>query len=79
MYSYSPFTDTCFLLGASLKEDDMKDNMCISLKEEMSGSENEDVTFSDEESDSSPKKLITIENNSLPIIKPPGLYQHLLD
>ncbi|XP_050547062.1 integrator complex subunit 3-like isoform X1 [Daktulosphaira vitifoliae] len=68
--NFREFCDPPAVEGAALKEDDMKDNICISLKEEMSGSENEDVTFSDEESESSPKKLIMIENNSLPIIKP---------
>lgn len=46
--------------------------MLISLKDEVS--ENEDITFSDEESDTSPKKIITFENNSIGALKTtPGM------
>lgn len=49
------------------------DNILSSLKEDLV-SENEDINFSDEESETSPKKLIAIENNSIPAIKTtPGI------
>lgn len=54
-------------LGDPIKNDDIMDNMLISLKDEVS--ENEDITFSDEESETSPKKTITFENNSLAVLK----------
>lgn len=44
------------------------DNMLISLKEELI-SETEDLTFSDEESDTSPKKTIPLEIHSITAIK----------
>lgn len=44
------------------------DNLLSSLKEEHI-SENDDISFSDEESETSPKKNITLENNSVPGIK----------
>ncbi|XP_050442209.1 integrator complex subunit 3 isoform X1 [Adelges cooleyi] len=68
--NFREFCDPPAVEGVTLKDDDMKDNIGMSVKEEnMSGSENEDVTFSDEESDMSPKKLIVIENNSIPHVK----------
>lgn len=48
------------------------DNMLTSLKDEVS--ESEDITFSDEESETSPKKTITFENNSIGVLKTtPGM------
>lgn len=44
------------------------DNLLISLKDELI-SENDDISFSDEESETSPKKNIILENNSVPAIK----------
>jgi len=59
--------------GDPIKNDDIMDNMLISLKDELM-SENDDLSFSDEESETSPKKSITHENNSIiPTIKTPGM------
>lgn len=44
------------------------DNLLISLKDELI-SDNDDISFSDEESETSPKKNTIIENNSVPAIK----------
>jgi len=61
------------ILGDPIKNDDIMDSMLISLKDELV-SENEDISFSDEESETSPKKSITLENNSIiPTIKTPGV------
>lgn len=54
--------------GDPIKNDDIMDNMLLSLKEELVA-ENEDISFSDEESETSPKKSVTLENNSIPAIK----------
>lgn len=66
------FNSILFVLGESIRNDDIMENILISLKDEMAGSENDDITFSDEESDTSPKKTITIENNSISSIKTPS-------
>jgi hypothetical protein len=62
------------ILGDPIKNDDMIDNMMlISLKGELIA-ENEDITFSDEESETSPKKTVASENNSIPAVKTtPGM------
>lgn len=44
------------------------DTMLLSLKEELVA-ETDDLTFSDEESDSSPKKIVNLENSIIPSIK----------
>jgi len=44
------------------------DNLLISLKDELI-SENDDISFSDEETETSPKKNIIIENNSVSATK----------
>jgi len=50
------------------------ENMLISLKDDLI-SESEDITFSDEETETSPKISITIENNSFSSVKTtPGMY-----
>lgn len=53
------------------------DNMLnISIKDEemIQDNDNEDITFSDEESETSPKKTITLENHSAAAIKTtPGM------
>lgn len=61
------------VLGESIKNDDIMDNMLISLKDELI-SENEDITFSDEESETSPKKSNSLDINSISAIKTtPGM------
>lgn len=62
--------------GESNKNDDIMDNILISIKDDLV-SENEDISFSDEESETSPKKAlekVTIENMTLPVIRlTPGM------
>lgn len=61
------------ILGESNKNDDDLDNMLLSLKDELL-LDNEDLTFSDEESETSPKKSNSLEINSIPAIKlTPGM------
>lgn len=61
------------LLGEPIKNDDIMENMLISLKDELIA-DNEDISFSDEESETSPKKTVSPENNSIPIVKTtPGM------
>lgn len=43
------------------------DNLLSSLKDDLIA-ETDDISFSDEESETSPKKNIIIENNSVPAI-----------
>ncbi|VVC28913.1 Hypothetical protein CINCED_3A006302 [Cinara cedri] len=54
--------------GDSIKNDDLMDNMLLSLKEELVA-ETDDISFSDEETETSPKKIVNLEN-SIPIVKP---------
>lgn len=62
--------------GEPIKNDDIMDNILISIKDDLV-SENEDISFSDEESETSPKKIlekVTIENMTLPVIRlTPGM------
>lgn len=69
--TFREFCDPPAVQGDPIKNDDIMDNMLISLKDELV-SENDDISFSDEESETSPKKSITLENNSVvPTIKTP--------
>lgn len=65
------------ILGEPIKNDDIMDNMLnISIKDDemIQDNDNEDITFSDEESETSPKKTITLENHSTAAIKTtPGM------
>jgi len=45
------------------------DNLIISLKDELISENDDNVSFSDEESETSPKKNVIVENNSVPAIK----------
>lgn len=62
--------------GEPIKNDDIMDNILISIKDDLV-SENEDISFSDDESETSPKKTlekVTIENLALPVIRlTPGM------
>lgn len=44
------------------------DNMLLSIKDEFVA-ETDDLSFSDEESDTNPKKTVKIENSMIPILK----------
>lgn len=67
------------VLGEPIKNDDIMDNILISSIKDDLVSENEDISFSDEESETSPKKTqtlekITIDNMTMPVIRlTPGM------
>lgn len=60
-----------FILGDPVKNDDEIDTILSTLKNDLL--DNEDLTFSDEESETGPKKSITFENNISPIKTSPGM------
>lgn len=60
-----------FILGDPVKNDDEIDTILSTLKNDLLN--NEDLSFSDEESETSPKKSITFENNISPIKTSPGM------
>ncbi|XP_022161957.1 integrator complex subunit 3 [Myzus persicae] len=66
--TFREFCDPPAVQGDPIKNDDIMDNLLISLKDELI-SDNDDISFSDEESETSPKKSIILENNSVPAIK----------
>lgn len=67
-----------FFLGDPIKNEEiLMDNILSSLKEDLV-SENEDLNFSDEESDTSPKKLIAVENNIPAVKTTPGILVDLI-
>lgn len=60
--------------GDPIKNDDEIDTILTSLKNDLLDGENEEITFSDEESETSPKKTMAFENNSISTIKTtPGM------
>jgi integrator complex subunit 3 len=66
--TFREFCDPPAVQGDPIKNDDIMDNILISLKDELI-SETDDISFSDEESETSPKKNIILENNSVPAVK----------
>lgn len=65
--TFREFCDPPAVQGDPIKNDDIMDNLLSSLKNDLIA-ETDDISFSDEESETSPKKNIIIENNSAPAI-----------
>lgn len=67
--TFREFCDPPAFQGDSIKNDDEIDTIITSLKNDLLDGENEDITFSDEESETSPKKTMAFDNNSISSIK----------